>query len=182
MRARVPACLACLLLAGCGGGEPGNRAPEPRVTLRLTAPADAAVVRAGTVEIRGRVSPARAGVTVLGREAAVKDGTFVARVALEPGANVIDVAATATGRRAAFAALRIVREVRVPVPGVIGDDADTATERLEALGLKVERRSGGGLFDPLLPGEPRVCAVLPDPGTLVRPGATVRVTVARDCD
>jgi hypothetical protein len=182
MRAAAPALVltAALVAVACGGTDP--RRAEPRVSLRLTAPADAAVVRDGSVRIAGRVRPQDAAVTVLGREAAVAGGRFSATVALEPGANVVDVAAVAPGRRAAFAALRVVREVRVPVPQLAGRDAVAATEQLEGLGLQVAERRGGGLFDPLLPGDPTVCETRPGPGTEVLPGTTVEIVVARACD
>jgi glucodextranase-like protein/PASTA domain-containing protein len=170
----------CLLgLSACGGDEPSR--PEPRVTVQLTAPADAAVVRSGAVEVAGEVRPPDASVTVLGRDASVTDGRFSARVALRPGANIVDVAATAAGRRAGFAALRVVREVRVRVPDLTGRDADAAAQQLAALGLQVELRRGGGLFDPLLPGDPSVCETRPGPGAELLPGTTVELVVARSC-
>jgi hypothetical protein len=180
MRAAVLLLLAAVALAACGADEP--RGPERRVTLRLSAPADAAVVRDELVEIAGRVSPAGAAVAVGGEPAAVEDGRFAARVALDPGANIVDVAAVAPGRRAAFAALRIVREVRVPIPDLVGREAETAAEQLEGLGLKVAEERGGGLFDPLLPGPLRVCETRPGPGAEVLPGTTVGLVVARGCD
>jgi hypothetical protein len=177
--ALLSALASAVALTACGDDEQPR--PEPRVTLRLTAPVDASVVRDETVDIAGSVRPAGAAVTVLGRAADVEDGTFHARVALEPGANVVDVAAIAPGRRAAFAALRVVREIRVPVPELAGVDAVAATEQLEGLGLEVDRERGGGLFDPLLPGDPVVCESRPAPGTEVLPGTTVELVVARRC-
>jgi hypothetical protein len=182
MRARAALLLAvagAALLAGCGGDEP--RRPEPRVTLRVTSPNDAAVVREDRVRIAGRVSPAGAAVVVLGREAVVEEGSFSATVALEPGANVVDVAAAAPGRRAAFAALRVVREVRVRVPDLGGREAEPAREQLEALGLEVAEERGGGLLDPLFPGAPVVCESRPGPGAELLPGSTVVLVVARSC-
>src|SRR5215218_10770857 len=116
MRRSLLAVLVLTILTGCGQETPAPPRPEPTVALALQSPADAAVVRAETVEIRGTVRPARAQVTVLGREVAVDGGAFSAEVALEPGANLIDVAASARGRRPDFAVARIVREVRLPVP------------------------------------------------------------------
>ena len=180
---RLPAVLLLVAgvatLAACGGADPTR--PEPRVTLRLTAPADTAVVHAGSVELGGRVAPPGSAVTVLGRPASVDGASFTARVSLRPGANVIDVAATAPGRRAAFAALRVVREIRVRVPDLTGQDAAAAQAQLSGLGLRVDERRGGGLFDPLLPGSPKVCESRPDPGTQVLPGTTVELVVARAC-
>jgi hypothetical protein len=172
--------LACAAaFAACGGDD--ARRSEPRVALRLATPADAAVVRDDTVEIGGRVAPAGSAVTVLGRAASVAGDTFSARVRLHPGANIIDVAATAPGRRAAFAALRVTREVRVRVPDLAGRDAAAAEAQLTDLGLEVDEQRGGGLFDPLLPGDPKVCESRPGPGAELLPGTTVQLVVARAC-
>jgi beta-lactam-binding protein with PASTA domain len=94
---------------------------------------------------------------------------------------LIDVAASANGRRPDFAVLRVVFEERVALPDVVGSDADTAQEQLEGLGLTVELENGGGFFDPILPGDPKVCELQPEPGTQVLPGSEVTVLVARDC-
>jgi hypothetical protein len=182
---RAPALLPllglALLVAGCGGGDPQPPRKEPLVRLRLSAPADASVVRAETVRLTGSVRPAGAHVQVLGREVAVENGRFVADVPLEPGANLIDVAASARGRRPDFAAMRVVREVRVAVPALAGRDADQARERLEGLGLKVSTHDGGGFFDPLLPGDPKVCESDPAAGAQVLPGSKIELTIARNC-
>jgi hypothetical protein len=169
-----------LLTAGCGEEE---RAPqkEPLVELSVTAPADAGTTREETVAISGTVKPAGASVQVLGEDVTVENGAFTTEVSLEPGANLIDVAGSARGRRPDFAAVRVVFEQRVPVPDVIGRDADTAQEQLEGLGLKVSTDDAGGFFDPLLPGDPSVCAMDPGPGEQVLPGTEVTLQVARDC-
>jgi hypothetical protein len=169
-----------LLTTACGEEE---RAPqkEPLVALRVTAPADAATTREGTVEVNGTVRPAGASVQVMGEDVTVDDGAFSTEVPLEPGANLIDVAGSANGRRPDFAAVRVVFEQRVPVPDVIGRDADSAKEELEGLGLKVKAEDAGGFLDPLLPGDPSVCTMDPGPGEQVLPGAEVTLRVARDC-
>jgi beta-lactam-binding protein with PASTA domain len=77
--------------------------------------------------------------------------------------------------------MRVIREVRVPIPDVAGADADTAQDQLEGLGLKVKQVNDGGFFDPILPGDPKVCSVAPGPGTQVLPGSQVTLRVARDC-
>jgi hypothetical protein len=181
---RVPALAACValtaLVAACGD-EPEPPRVEPEVTLELGSPADGAVVRSETVEISGTVQPRGARVQVLGREVAVDGGGFSAEVPLEPGANLIDVAADARGRRPDFAVARIVREVRLPVPDLVGRDADTAQDQLEGLGLTVRVEDAGGFFDPILPGDPKVCELSPRPGEQVLPGSEVTVLVARDC-
>jgi hypothetical protein len=168
------------LVAACGD-ESRSTQPGPVVRLALSSPADGAVVRAETVEIRGAVQPRAARVEVLGREVAVDGGEFRTAVPLEPGANLIDVAATARGRRPDFAVTRIVREVRVPVPDLVGSDADSARQQLEGLGLKVRTENGGGFLDPLLPGDPKVCELRPRAGAQVLPGSEVELRVARDC-
>lgn len=181
-RALTAPLLVAVVAAGCGD-DPAQSPPraEPRVTLTLGGPADAAVVRGETVELRGTVRPAAARVQVLGREVPVEQGAFRTEVALEPGANLIDVAASARGRRPDFAVRRIVREERVPVPDVVDGDADTAREQLEGLGLGVRIEDAGGFLDPILPGDPKVCATEPAAGEQVLPGSEVTLRVARDC-
>ena len=73
--------------AGPAGGEADDRGAEGHPT-----------VREDTVELRGRVSPARASVQVHGEAAAVTTGAFATSVALEEGVNVIDVWASMPGR------------------------------------------------------------------------------------
>jgi hypothetical protein len=181
-RALLVAVLPALttLVAACGD-DPAPRRKEPQVRVELGSPSDGTTVRSETVEIRGTVQPAGAQVKVLDREVEVAGGSFSAEVPLEPGGNVIDVSAAARGRRPDFAAMRVVREVRLPVPDLTGRDADSAQEQLEGLGLKVDTESGGGFFDPLLPGAPKVCHMRPRPGTLVLPGSDVTLWTARDC-
>ncbi len=181
---RVPALTAAVVLAiltAACGDEPGPPPPEPVVRLELGTPADGAVVRSETVEVRGTVQPRGAQVEVLGREVAADNGEFRTDVALEPGANMIDVAAGARGRRPDFAVTRIVREVRLPVPDLAGGDADTARDQLEGLGLTVRTENAGGFFDPILPGDPKVCELRPRPGAQVLPGSEVTLRLARDC-
>ena len=182
MRASALAAVVALTaLAPACGDEPAPPRPEPEVRLELGGPGDGAVVRSETVELRGTVQPRGARVEVLGREVSVEGGSFRTEVALEPGANLIDVAADARGRRPDFAVARIVREVRLPVPDLLGRDADTAQDQLEGLGLNVRIENAGGFFDPILPGDPKVCELDPRPGAQVLPGSEVTVLVARDC-
>ena len=176
----LAACGFALLVTACGEDQRPPRA-EPLVRLALTTPDDTATVRGESVKISGTVKPAAATVKVLGNDVSVEGGRFTAEVALEPGANLIDVAASAEGRRADFAAMRIVREQRVPLPDVVGDDADTAEDQLAGLGLDVVKRDNGGFFDPILPGDPKVCEMQPGAGAQVLPGSEVTLLVARDC-
>ena len=171
--------LAALAATGCGGDE------RPRVLgqvrLQVLSPPDAAVVEGDEVTLRGRVSPAAAEVKVRGEAAAVRAGAWTADVELDPGANVIDVSASARARRPAVAAIRVVRQVPVEIPDVENDDPQKAAQRLEALGLRVEVTRGGGLLDELLPASLGVCSIDPKPGTEVRVGTTVTLDVAKVC-
>jgi Glucodextranase, domain B/PASTA domain len=184
MRLQPVLVIACLAAAaGCGGGGDKHvqRPPSP-VGLTVSAPNDQATVRAETVEVRGTVSPANAAVQVLGQRAAVSGGgTFTATVALQPGANVIDVMATASGRAAALTAFRVTRDVPVIVPDLGGKSADDVRKTLGDLGLKASVDESGGLLEPLLPGDPSVCTQDPGAGTQVRRGATVHVVVSKSC-
>lgn len=179
----MPVLAVCLGLglAACGDEEPAAPKVLPAVRLDVTGPDDAATVDGDAVQVSGTVSPPGAAVTVLGRDVPVSGGSFATEVALEKGANLIDVAAVAAGRRPVTTAVRVVREVPVTVPDVAGDDLESASERLEALGLQVETEKGGGLFDDLLPGETGVCSSTPGAGTEVKPGSTVTLRVARVC-
>ena len=169
-----------VVLQACGD-DAAPRGPEPKVRLQVTVPQDGATVRAETVAVEGTVAPAGARVQVLGKDVGVESGRWHAEVPLEPGANLIDVAASASGRRPDFEAMRVVREERVAVPDVIGIDADTAQDQLEGLGLKVRLEDAGGFFDPILPGDPKVCESDPGPGAQVLPGSRVSLQVARNC-
>src|SRR3954447_13029897 len=94
-------------------GETPRPAAGPRVTLKLDAPNDPSTVRQAAVAVTGTVTPADAVVQVGGRDAEVARGRFSAEVALSPGGNVIDVSATARGRRPAVDAVRVIRDMRV---------------------------------------------------------------------
>jgi hypothetical protein len=177
--------LACLAVAaaGCGGAEEPRAQRAPRaVDLKVSVPRDMATVRAESVEVSGTVVPASAAVTVLGQRAAVTGGgTFRATIPLQPGANVIDVMATAARRGPVLTALRVVREVPVTVPDLDGKSVDEVQQTLDGLGLEPEIEQGGGLLEELLPGEPAVCGQDPDPGTQVRRGSRVHVVVSKSC-
>ena len=101
---------------------------------------------------------------------------------LEPGANLIDVAASAEGRRPTSPSLRIVREQRVPLPDVVGGDADTAQDQLEGLGLDGAIGGRRRLLRPDPAGRPEgVRDAARAPGAQVLPGSEVTLLVARDC-
>jgi Glucodextranase, domain B/PASTA domain len=179
--ALASALFALAALAGCGSDDPVPAPALERVRLQVTAPADAATVRGGNVDVRGRVTPAVSEVTVLGRPALVTQGRFSALVPIEPGANVIDVIATAPRRRPALAALRVTRDVLVTVPQLAGVEEDELERVLEPLNLRLEVQRGGGILDALRPGVAAVCEQEPRAGARVRRGRTVLVVVAKRC-
>jgi hypothetical protein len=173
---------ACaLMMSGCGGEKPA-RAVAP-VRLQVTAPGDQDTVHDDSVELRGTVSPAGATVLVRGAKASVSGGAWSAQVSLEPGVNVVDVLASdGESRRPALTAVRVRRVVEVTVPDVSGLSADDARQQLEDADLKADLQTeGGGFFDELLGGSPKVCDTDPSGGSTVDPQTTVTVHLARDC-
>jgi PASTA domain/Glucodextranase, domain B len=181
MRPLLLAGAACaLLLSACGGGD-HSTAVAP-VRLAVSAPQDLATVRTDTVEIRGTVHPATSTVLVGGRRASVSGASWSAEVDLEPGVNLVDVLASAGAAKPALSAVRVRRLVEVEVPDIVDDAVDDARQALEDAGLKGNfEDTGGGFFDELLGGSPKVCETDPAAGESVDPGATVQVTVARRC-
>ena len=181
---RVPTLfiLVCLAAAGCGGDD-NERAQRPLTPVRLAVnePNDLAVVQADSVDVQGTVEPAGAQVRVMGERADVSGGTFRAKVALDPGPNVIDVIATARGRGTAMTAFRVTRELPVEVPDLDGLQVQEVDDKLSEAGLRAQVEVRGGLIEELLPGEPAVCEQDPEPGTEVRRGTTVRVEVSKSC-
>src|SRR3954467_8595435 len=151
----VFACLAAAAVTGCGSDDGQKRAQRPAtpVALRVTAPVDMTTVRSETVRVTGTVEPAGAAVLVVGQKAPVSGGgSFTATVPLEPGANVIDVMATAAGRTPALTAFRVTRELPVTVPDLGGKTVADVEKALAGLGLKPDVEKGGGLIEDLLPG------------------------------
>ena len=179
MRRLVPLLAAGLLLSACG--ETPRPATQPRVTLKLSAPDDGGTTRDERLEIRGTVTPGDSSVRIAGQDAEVSGGEFSAEVELLPGGNVIDVAATAPGRRPATDAVRVERDMRVPVPNVVGQESGQALETLKAAGLKPEEERGGSWIDRVLGGAVTVCATSPRAEALVDKGTRVIVQTARAC-
>ena len=175
----MPMLAAGLVLSACG--ETPRPATQPRVTIKLSAPDDGGLTRDGRVEIRGTVSPADASVRVAGEDAQVSGGEFSAEVEIQPGGNVIDVAATAAGRRPATDAVRVKRDMRVPVPDVVGEGPDQALDALKTAGLAPVEERGGSWIDRLLPGDIQVCAISPKAGALVDKDTRVVIQTAREC-
>lgn len=170
---------APLALAACGGS--GSTASKPPVRLTVDAPGDGAVVREGSVDVSGHVTPAGATVTVLGQAANVAGTTFDAQVPLGSGDNVIDVMASAPATRPAMTAVRIVREVTVRVPDLTGASAADARDRLDAAGLSADVQQSSDLFQDLLPVDASVCSTDPPPSARVERGTVVHVRLAKIC-
>ena len=184
MRAALVLCsVALAALAGCGGHDTPRASKLPRpVALTVAQPGDAAVVEAETVAVRGTVEPAGAQVRVLGRPATVSGREFSIDVPLDPGANVLDVIATAPRRSPLFTALRVTRVILVTVPRLEGDELGDARSALGRLDLKLDARRGPDSFlDALLPGAPKVCTQQPRAGSRVRKGTTVRAVLSKSC-
>jgi hypothetical protein len=182
MRIRLVLVIACLVVAGCGGGDdpPAQRALAP-VVLEITEPNDETVVRTESVRVAGTVSPAGAAVRVNGRATESEGSEFTAEVPLDPGANVVDVIASARGRAPAVTAVRVTRELPVEVPDLDGLTVEDAESRLADAGLRAEVEDDGGFFDELLPGDPVVCEQDPEAGSQVRRGKVVLLSIAKQC-
>ena len=170
---------AGLALAACG--EAPRPTDEPRVKLKLDVPDDGGSVRADQVDVRGTVVPADAAVQVAGEDAEVDGGRFAATVTLAPGGNVIDITATAPGRRPAADAVRVTRDMRVQIPQFAGQDYDSAAAALSKLGLKSVEQRGGSWIDRMLGTGVHVCSTTPRPGALVQPRTTVTVNTDPTC-
>ena len=179
--ARASGLVLPLLLVGGWASGCGDSPAQRPVRLEITAPADAAVVHGGSVEVRGLVKPRGARVLVLGRPARVARGEFSAVVPLREGSNLIDVGASARGASPAWNALRVTREVPVTLPDLTGATREDAVDELDALGLHADVEEQGDLLDELLGGDWIVCASDPPAGSDVRRGSDVHLIVAKGC-
>jgi len=170
--------LSAAVITACGGSP---RPAPPPVRLSIAAPSDLTVVHDDQVDVQGSVVPSSATVTVEGKRASVAGGSFRATVSLEEGTNVIDVLASAGRARPALTAIRVRRDISVPVPDLVGLSVDDARKQLQGLGLKADVQRDDSIFDRLLPGAPQVCATEPQAGARADRGETVRLVAARSC-
>ena len=173
----LPALAACL--PGCG--EDPAPPPRPPVQLALAAPRDSATTREATVQVSGNVLPDTARVIVLGQRVAVDGGGFSPTVDLREGPNVIDVGASAPGRRAVWHALRVTRRSTIRMPALVGSREDAAKSALGDLGLSVQVSNDDDLIDAFRGGPEIVCATVPDAGAQLNANAEVEVVVSKTC-
>lgn len=169
--------LSVIALAGCGSSVK----PTPPVRLTIDVPADGSRTLAGEVSVSGTVSPPGATVLVLGQRVAVSSGSFTAWVPVKPGANVLDVIASAPRARGAMAAVRVYRQVLVTIPDLSGESPSQAVAELTGLGLLPTVQESGGFLQSLIPTSPQVCQTSPSAGRAVAPGSPVQVQAAKLC-
>ena len=167
------------IVAGCG--EEAAPRPRPPVQLVLTAPGDTTTTREASVQVSGRVVPATARVIVLGERVAVSAGGFSTAVDLSEGPNVIDVGASAPGRRAVWRALRVTRRSTIRVPELVGREEEDAKAALTDLGLVVAVRNDDDLLDAFRRGPRIVCEANPAAETQVSAGGEVEIVVSKTC-
>jgi len=170
-----------LLLALVGCGDDPAPPPRPPVKLTLTAPRDAGTTRESSVAVTGTVAPSTARVIVLGERVAVSGGSFSTSVDLDEGSNVIDVGASAPGRRAVWRALRVTRRSMIRMPGLVGSEEDDAKAQLADLGLGVQVTNDDDLLDAFRGGPRLVCLTDPEAGAQLSAGAEVELVVSKTC-
>ena len=150
------------------------------MTLELSAPDDGGRTRAERVEIRGTVTPGDSSVRVAGLDAEVSGGEFSAEVELLPGGNVIDVAATSPGRRPATDAVRVERDMRVPVPESSARRPTRRSRRSRRRAWSRPRSAAGAGSTACSAGRSR-SAPSPQAGKLVEKGTRVVIQTAGEC-
>lgn len=94
--------LVTLALSGCGSSSTS-------VHVQVLAPADGSSTSAERVTVRGTVTPDNATVQVAGQSAQVGSGVFTTSVPLQPGANQLDVVASAQGSAPVTTTIAVTR-------------------------------------------------------------------------
>jgi hypothetical protein len=182
MRLRVTALLLPLGLASALAGCGHTSKPRPvSVRLAVDSPSDGARVTDSTASVSGTVSPAGSTVLVRGRRVTARGGSFSANVPLDPGANVVDVLASAPRARPTMTAVRVYRQLLVTVPDVSGDSPSDAVRALAARRLTAKVQDVGGPLEFLVPSDRTVCDTQPPAGRQVPPGTAVQVHTAKLC-
>jgi hypothetical protein len=95
-------------LTGCGSSA-GSTPASGAVSVRISAPSDGRVVSTDRITVRGTVTPANAAVQVVGQSAQVGQGVFTASTPLQPGANQIDILASAPGQAPSSTTITVTR-------------------------------------------------------------------------
>lgn len=170
---------AAASLGGCG--EEPAPPPRPPVVLSLSSPRNMETTREPSVLVSGTVRPATARVIVLGSRVTVRGGGFSTTVDLREGTNIVDVGASAPGRRAVWRALRVTRRTRVRVPDLLGRTEDEALAAVADAGLEANVRNDDDLIDAFRRGPRIVCAADPAGGVEVVPGSEVELVVSKTC-
>ena len=150
----IAAALTATALAACGQAFDAH----PQISLRVATPGDGITVLKSSVLVSGTVSPSVASVQVLGHPVPVSGGSFSVQVPLAPGTNVVDVLAGAPHAQAAISVVRVVRELEVPVPDLIGESPTTAQSRLAAIHLTADVQKNAFPLDFLIPTPYSVCS------------------------
>jgi hypothetical protein len=178
-RAWLPATLTLpvIALVGCGSSVK----PIAPVRLTIDGPTDGLRTLGSEVSVSGTVSPPSVTVLVLGQRVAVSSGSFTTRVPVKPGANVLDVIASAPRARGAMSAVRVYRQILVTIPDLSGRSPAQAATELTRLGLAPSVQESGGFFQSLIPTSPQVCQTSPPAGRAVAPGSAVQVQAAKLC-
>ena len=167
----IAAGFAGALLGGCGDDTPPPK-PQKPVQLSVSAPLDTAVVQGATMQVRGTRQPARRARPRPGpRRPGQRRRVHLAASSSPRAPNVIDVAATASGRAAALTAFRVTREERVAVPDLVGLSVDDAQQRGRQARPQARGRARRRLPRPARArGGIGVCEQSPAPGKQVRRG------------
>jgi Glucodextranase, domain B len=135
--------LGSLALVACGSSSQTPAASS--VTLQIAAPVNGSAQRADRVTVRGTVTPADATVQIVGQPAQVGNGVFAGSVALQRGANAIDVVASAPGFAPATETITVKRTVptRPKAKAVAVQQAPVAVRQAPPLASATD--CGGGL-------------------------------------
>jgi hypothetical protein len=106
----LPAVALAMVTVGCGGNSaPQTATSAAAASVTVTAPANGTVINGERVTVRGTIAPANASVQIQGKPAAAGAGQFAASVGLHPGANTIEVIASAVGEAPATTSLTVTR-------------------------------------------------------------------------
>ena len=115
--------------------------------LKLDVPSDGRVRARQRVTLRGTVRRRRRGAR-RGRGRGGRRRPVLAEVELRAGRQRDRRHRDRAGRRAATDAVRVLRDMRVEVPRLVGDEVDAAKTELGESDLRAVEARGGGLAGP----------------------------------